>query len=129
MGLDLIPKRIHKRFQIEERRHACAILSNDFPNEFADVIGCLGQFKLVRSEIVVGGGGKSRIAQRFDDYLKNRGWQEKSTGIEMIVDGIKQPMELIRLIFSKTALRSKSSGIIKTHSILAISTCSDCYTI
>ncbi len=101
MGVDLIPQHIHRRFQIEERRHACAILSNDFPDEFSDVLGCLKQFKLVRSEIVVGGGGKSKIAQRFDGFLKKRGWREKSTGIEMIVDGVRQPMETHQVDFFK----------------------------
>ncbi len=104
MGLNLIPQHIHKRFQVEERRHACAILSNDFSDEFADILGCLKQFRLVRSEIVVGGGGKSKIAHRFDDYLKKRGWREKSTGIEMIVDGVKQPMETHQVDFFKNRI-------------------------
>jgi hypothetical protein len=88
MGLDLIADSIRERFQIEERRHACAILASDHPAEFKDLIGCLKQFKLVRSEIVHPGGSKTKIAARFDKYLYARGWGVKSTAIEMLVDGV-----------------------------------------
>ena len=73
MGTDLLPDYLHRRFQIIERRHACAILANDFQEEFDEIVECLRQFKLVRSEIVVGGGGKSKIAARFDDFLMSKG--------------------------------------------------------
>jgi hypothetical protein len=93
MGLDLIPAKIQARFQIDERRHACAILATDCDAEFADLMGCLGQFELRRSEIASPGGGKTRIAARFDDYLYARGWAEKSTSIEMTVDGVERKVE------------------------------------
>ncbi len=84
MGLELIPAKVLERFEIEERRHACAILAHDFPNEFADLIGCLEQFKLLRSEVAVGGGGKTKIAARFDDFLRDkRGWKPRNTSIAM----------------------------------------------
>jgi hypothetical protein len=101
MAVNLIPAKTRKRFQFDERRHACAIMATDFKDEFADIIGCLDGFSLVRSEIVVGGGGKSRIAARFDDYLRKRGWHEKSTGISMMVDGVAKPMETHKVDFFK----------------------------
>jgi Restriction endonuclease BglII len=93
MGTELVPQDIRNRFEIEERRHACAILANDFPTEFADLMGCLKQFKLVRSEIVNPGGSKTKIAGRFDDYLYTREWRVKSTAIEMMVDGTPRNVE------------------------------------
>jgi hypothetical protein len=93
MGLDLISKDIRDRFEIEERRHACAILAHDHPAEFADLMGCLKKFKLMRSEIVSPGGGKTKIAARFDDYLYKRGWTVKSTAIEMMVDSVPRIVE------------------------------------
>ncbi len=73
------------RYHIEERWHACAILSQDFPQQLQDVIDCLNQFKLLRSEIEAGGGGKSKIANRFDDFFFSREWKEASTTIKMVV--------------------------------------------
>lgn len=104
MGLELIPRDIHDRFQVEERRHACAILSADFPAEFSEILECLRQFELVRSEIIVGGGRKSKIAERFDDYLNDHEWEEKSTAIEKIVDGHRQRLETHKVDFFKSGV-------------------------
>ncbi|MEX0679530.1 MAG: BglII/BstYI family type II restriction endonuclease [Pirellulales bacterium] len=92
MGLDLIPPKMRKRFQIEERRHACAILAQDFQEELSDILGCLGNFKLVRSEIAVGGGGRSKITERLDGYFRSRGWRKKTHSMSMVVDGNERPL-------------------------------------
>jgi hypothetical protein len=93
MSVDLIPESVRQRYLVEERRHACAILASDFPEEFHDVLDCLEQFVLARSEIAVGGGGKTKIANRFDDFLKQRGWSNKRTTMSMTVDGAQRVME------------------------------------
>ncbi len=56
-------------------------------------MGCLGSFRLLRSEILLPGGGKTKIASRFDEYLYKRGWGEKRIVIEMKVDGIDRKIE------------------------------------
>jgi len=38
MGLDLLPPDIRERYQIDERRHACAVLTTDFAVEFAEIL-------------------------------------------------------------------------------------------
>ena len=87
MGLDVIPAEVLQRFRVEERRHACAILATDFVDEFSDLMECLRQFELLRSEINLPGGRKSRIAERFDQFLASRGFAEKQTDVAMTVDG------------------------------------------
>jgi hypothetical protein len=74
-----------ERYHIEERWHACAILSADFPTELQDIIDCLNQFTLLRSEIRVGGGGKTKIAARFDRFFRTRGWSEAKTEVKMMI--------------------------------------------
>jgi hypothetical protein len=101
MGLNLIPEDIRQRYLVEERRHACAILSSDFSTELLDLLDCLRHFKLLRSEIIVGGGGKSKIASRFDDFLFDRGWREKTTKIGKTVDGKTTDLETHRVDFCK----------------------------
>lgn len=93
MTMKLIPKSVTARYEVVERWHACAILAADFPTEFRDILECLQQFQLVRSEIAAGGGGKTRIAHRFDQVLEKRGWREKSTAISMTVDGVARSYE------------------------------------
>jgi hypothetical protein len=115
MGLSLLPQSIHDRYQIEERRHACAILPEDFPDEFADLVASLDQFELVRSEIMVGGGRKSKITDRLDDFLIARGWSEKSTNIEMTVDGVPRQFETHKVDLCKGQIAIELSGTIKTR--------------
>src|ERR1700730_2262722 len=85
MNLQGLIQATNSRYHIGERWHACAILSEDFPAELQDIIDCLNAFELLQSEIVVGGGGKSKIAIRFDKFLTQRGWQETSTSVTMTV--------------------------------------------
>lgn len=93
MGPELLPEDLQQRYHIEERRHACAILKLDFSAELQDILDCLRHFKLLRSEIIIGGGGKSKIADRFDNFLKQRGWEEKSTQVAMTVEGKRRRLE------------------------------------
>jgi Restriction endonuclease BglII len=95
MALSVVPRDVQTRYQIEERRHACAILAADFPTEFADLIECLRQFELVRSEVTAPGEGKTKIAARFDRFLADpkRGWAPKRTAIAMTVNGVTKKMD------------------------------------
>jgi len=85
MALDVIPAATRERYHIEERRHACAVLSVDFAGELKNIVDCLDQFELLRSEIVVGGGGKTRIARRFDDFLTLCEWKERSIKVSRTI--------------------------------------------
>jgi hypothetical protein len=92
MGLDLIPAALHAKYTFEERDHACAILAQDFPSEFDDLLACLTAFKLKRSDILTPGGARSPISIAIDDFLFNRGWQPKHFSITIEVDG--QPIPI-----------------------------------
>jgi hypothetical protein len=86
MGLDNIPANIAKRYRFKEWNHAAAILAGDFPEQWADILGCLKAFSLRKSAIMVGGGGRSQIPVELDGYLNARGWQEKQFNIGIRVD-------------------------------------------
>ena len=87
MGLDAIPQTLHQKYRFQEWNHAAAVLAGDFPEQWADLIGCLESFCLKRSAIVVGGGGRSLIPQELDGYLSARGWAEHQFDIGIRVDG------------------------------------------
>lgn len=101
MGLETIPRPIRDRYHIEERRHASAILATDCPSEMQDIIDCMNQFELLRSEIEVGGGGKTKIAKRFDDFLVGRGWREKKVKVTRKVDDVVTESETHKIDFFK----------------------------
>jgi hypothetical protein len=92
MALETIPARLRKKYHIEERGHASAILAADYPDEFKDIIDCLAGFVLRKSHILTPGGGKSPISIAIDGFLRSRGWQEKSFDIKISVDGKPVPI-------------------------------------
>lgn len=75
MSMDLIPKDIREKFEIHEWKHACSILSNDFPEEWSEILNLLREFKLCKSWITSPGGRKSQVSEFIDSYLYQRGWQ------------------------------------------------------
>ena len=86
MGLTLLPKQILEDYEVHEWKHACAILANDFPEEWKDIIELLNQFQLCKSWITVGGGRKSAVATAIDEFLIKRGWIEKEFSTSVKVD-------------------------------------------
>lgn len=101
MGLEVIPEAIRNKFHIEERWHACAVLSVDCRAELADILECLEHFVLLRSEIEQGGGGKSKIATRFDDFLRQREWKEKKIKVSRTIGEKTVEAETHKVDFSK----------------------------
>lgn len=86
MGIELLPQEIKENYEVHEWKHACAILKYDFPSEWEDIVSLLKGFKLCKSWIEEPGGRKSRVAEAMDNYLFNKGWQEKSFTTSVKVD-------------------------------------------
>jgi hypothetical protein len=80
------PKFIGENYEIHQWRHACAILRQDFPREYADLIDVLTRFRLRKSHIAVGGGRKSKVAGWIDCELAAKGWVEKGFETSITVD-------------------------------------------
>ncbi len=86
MAIQNLPQFIRETYQIIEWKHASAILENDFPVEWNDIIEVLNDFRLKKSHIAVGGGRKSKVADSIDDALTSRGWREKNFDTKVMVD-------------------------------------------
>jgi hypothetical protein len=85
-SLHLIPDDLVERYEWHEWRNAVAVLSGAHPQEWAEIVEVLRNFRLPRSHIVVGGGSKSLIAAALDAPLAARGWQEKAFATRIAVD-------------------------------------------
>ena len=86
MSTDLLPQSILDKYEIHEWKHGCAILNNDFPEEWSDIVDLLDQFQLCKSWIAVGGGRKSKVSESIDEFLNKRGWIEKEFLTSVKVD-------------------------------------------
>ena len=106
MGIELIPETIREKYEIHEWKHACAILKNDFPDEWHDLLDLLNEFVLCRSQIETPGGRKSPIADFIDSYLFKRGWVEKHFETSMTVDGdtMESPTHKVDCFRNKVAI-------------------------
>jgi hypothetical protein len=84
-----LPDDIREKYEIHQRKHAIAILSNDFPEEWNDLLQVLSTFRLRKSAILTPGGRKSPIAVHLDEMFSERGWKEKRFDISLIIEGEK----------------------------------------
>jgi hypothetical protein len=81
-----IPDKLRMLYEVHEWRHASAVLSRDFPQEFKEICEVLADFRLLKSRIVIPGGSKSFIAAAIDGPLARRGWIEKQFATAIKVD-------------------------------------------
>lgn len=86
-----LPEDICRKFEVYERNHASAILKQDFPEEYAEIIKVLKNFELSTKDIMTPGGRKSPIAEKLDGQFYSLGWLEKKFNIEVTVDSIDYP--------------------------------------
>ncbi len=81
-----IPRNVLDVYEIHEWRNAIAVLKGAHPKEWAEILGVLDDFMLLRSEIVRPGGAKSAIARRLDSKFYDLEWEEKRFATTITVD-------------------------------------------
>ncbi|MCR6655600.1 MAG: hypothetical protein NVV63_07235 [Opitutus sp.] len=86
MALAQLPAFIRKNYTHEEWRHASSILLTDFPDLWDDLCDVLTRFRLKKSEVVIGGGSKTKIAGWIDAELTKKGWKERQFKTAFQVD-------------------------------------------
>ena len=82
-----LPPFVLDHYEVHEWRHACAILREDFPDEWNDIIAVTERFRLRKSWIITRGGAKSKVSAFIDTFLYAKGWQEKEFATRVVVDG------------------------------------------
>jgi Restriction endonuclease BglII len=94
-------------FEIYEWRHASAVLITDFPNEWSDIRDVLARFKLLKSQVCVGGGSKSKMAGWIDSELTaSKGWTEREfeTAIRIDKEEIQSPTHKVDCFKNRVGL-------------------------
>lgn len=82
----LVPEDIRHLYEVHEWRNATGVLIHACPQEWEDILCVLRGFKLMHSEIAVGGGNKSKVSDRIDSQFYNLGWEEKQFRTRILVD-------------------------------------------
>jgi hypothetical protein len=73
-------------YNVREWRNATGVLTTACPNEWADIVAILREFRLYRSEIQAKGGNRSPISRRLDGAFYSRGWIEKDFATAILID-------------------------------------------
>jgi len=84
--LHLVPPDLQELYHVKEWRNAAGVLSTACPAEWQDVQDVLRSFRLLKSEVSIGGGNRSLISQRIDEALYARAWEEKGFATSITVD-------------------------------------------
>jgi hypothetical protein len=85
--LHLVPRELRDLYHVHEWRNATGVLKTACPEEWADIVAVLREFRLYRSEVRKAGGRKSPVSDRLDAGLYARGWAEKKFETAIILDG------------------------------------------
>jgi hypothetical protein len=106
MGTELLPEFIRTNYEVHEWKHACAILTQDFPDEWRDICEVLTEFRLRKSWLTVGGGRKSKVSETIDSALYDRGWIEKKFDTEILIDeqAVESPTHQVDCFRNRVAL-------------------------
>ncbi len=88
-AVHLVPDDLRQRYHVKEWRNAAGVLSTACPAEWQDMLDVLRDFRLLKSEVVVGGGNRSLVSRRIDGAFYAKGWQEKGFETSITVDETK----------------------------------------
>lgn len=76
-----IPQNLLDRFEFHSYGHAIEILTQAYPDEWADIVTCLGKLSITVSDLIEEGGNETAIPKKFDEVLYPLCWREiKITG-------------------------------------------------
>ena len=73
---DYIPVDLLERFEFYSYNHALEIITQAFPDEWAEIVDCLRQLNISVSDLREAGGNETNIPKKFDDVLYPYGWRE-----------------------------------------------------
>ena len=83
---DYIPLSVSRLYDVYDYKHAAAIFSNEFPNEFLEICLALSEFRFSHKDVLAAGGSESAIPKRFSEILRPKGWEESQLNAKVIVD-------------------------------------------
>jgi len=84
--IEALPESILSSYEVHEWRHASAVLREDFPEQWGDIIHVLSGFQLQRSHIAVGGKNLSLVSDALDRAFQERGWRARQFDTSIVVD-------------------------------------------
>ncbi|OGS90289.1 MAG: hypothetical protein A2Z95_02665 [Gallionellales bacterium GWA2_60_18] len=82
---DYLPADFLDLYEVHNYRHAAEVLATGCPEEFAELIGALGQFRITTADILAKGGNESQIPKRLASLLRPLRWFETRIRGDLVV--------------------------------------------
>lgn len=73
---DYIEPDLLEKFEFHNFNHAIEIITQAFPNEWAEILDCLRNLDITTDDLRVSGGNETNIPKKFDNVLYPYGWRE-----------------------------------------------------
>lgn len=83
---DYLPEDVKQLYEIHDYRHAAAILCNEFPAEYQEIVGALRMFRISTQDITLPGGNESGIPRIVSEIMRPLGWREDKLTAKLVVD-------------------------------------------
>lgn len=81
----LLPEKIVQKYELYNFNSAVEILSQSYPEEFAQIMSALERFTMETRDILVKGGNESPIPKKFTSLLRSDGWKEQEISGDLVV--------------------------------------------
>jgi len=81
----IFPKDLRNKFELYSYRNAGAILSQNFPDQFKQLLKALEKFRITKKMIREPGGSKGPIAKYVDTLFPNKDWVETRISADLRV--------------------------------------------
>src|SRR5579872_2937742 len=82
---DFIPKEIIDLYEIYNYKSAAEILATGSPDEFKDLMGGLGEFRITLDDIRKPGGNESDIPKKITAIFREKGWLETRIKGDLVI--------------------------------------------
>lgn len=86
--IHLVPEDLREMYHVREWHNAAGVLATACPDEWAEIIQVLRDFRLLRSQVQAAGKNKSPISKGIDSRFYGMGWQEKMFETAITIDGV-----------------------------------------
>lgn len=73
---DYIESDLFDKFEFYNYNHAVEIITQAFPDKWADIVDCLRKLEITTDDLREAGGNETKIPKKFDDVLYPKGWRE-----------------------------------------------------
>lgn len=82
---DYLPPEFLDLYEVHNYRHAVEVLATGCPDEFAELIRALSQFRITTADILAKGGNESQIPKRLASLLRPLQWFETRIHGDLVV--------------------------------------------